>query len=343
MFVTSVVPSRLLPRSRWSCAGGMPSATVSAAVTADFADRWVDSDAPLVLRIDAEQQLQWRRWRVFIGTSDVTALMRLASPGVLELTPLATRWAPGEGELVIYDSDDWAERARLPVRVLGAGGFETSTVTPRLSMQLDGRGVEERSDGQPASPRGVHADTAIDAGVAWQGTRNGWTLDAAAHVVGSSHRGKALRAGERGANAPKVDLADYRLALARGGHTLSLGHLSAGIHPLLAQGLNSRGLGMQSKFGNHADVALHVLNGSTVVGWDHFTGLEEAEHQMRLLSLGLELLPDRPAGLRAELSVLDASLLPRAGFNTGTVPDAEESRGFGLRLLGSTADGRSAG
>jgi hypothetical protein len=44
--------------------------------------------------------------------------------------------------------------------------------------------------------------------------------------------------------------------------------------------------------------------------------------------------------LRAELTWLDASQVSTFGFDTGEVPDAERSRGFGLRVLGSTTDGR---
>lgn len=310
---------------------------------AEFAGRWVGADEALVLRVDAEHQAGWRGWRVFLGTSEVTALLRLAAPGTLELRPVATAWAAGEGELVIYDGAQWTELARWPVRVRGAGGFETQLGKPRLEMQLEGRADEGRSDGQPVTPRGAHADTALSAGVVWQGTRGGFGFEAAASLVGNSHQGKALRFGERGARAPKLDLADYRVALTHGAHTLALGHLSAGTHPLLAAGFGSRGLGLTSRLGTRVDLALHVLSGTAIVGWDHLSGVEEADHQARLLTLGAELLPARPGGLRAELSLLDASLQPRTGFDTGAVPDAERSRGIGLRLLGASESGRWQG
>ena len=319
------------------------AAAMAQPMQAEFAGRWVDADEPLVLRVDAEQQAQWRGWRVFLGTSEVTALLRLAAPGVLELRPLATAWAAGEGELVVYDGERWGELARWPVRVRGAGGFETQEGKPRLDLQIEGRADEGRSDGQPVTPRGAHADTAVSAGITWQGTRSGFGFEAAANVVGNSHQGKALRFGERGDRAPKIDLADYRVALTHGGHTLALGHLSAGTHPLLASGLSSRGLGLLSRLGAWADLSLHALAGTAIVGWDDLSGLEEADHQARLLTLGVELLPARPGGLRAEFSLLDASLQPRSGFDTGAVPDAERSRGLGLRLLAAAEDGRWQG
>ena len=323
--------------------GGVPAAALAAAPQAEFADRWVDADEALVLRIDAEAQPGWRGWRVFLGTSEVSALLRLAAPGVLELRPVATAWAAGEGELVIYDGERWAELARWPVRVRGAAGFETQQARPRMDVQLEGRADEGRSDGQPVTPRGAHADTALSGGIAWQGTRGGFGFEAAANLVGNSHQGKALRFGQLGERAPRLDLADYRVALTHGSHTLALGHLRAGTHPLLAAGFGSRGLGLTSRLGERVDLALHVLSGTAIVGWDHLSGLEEADHQARLLTLGAELLPARPGGLRAELSLLDASLQSRTGFDTGAVPDAERSRGIGLRLLGASASGRWQG
>jgi hypothetical protein len=145
----------------------------------DFAGRWLAPDEPLRWRIDAEQQAQWRRWRIFLGSSDVSALLRLAAPGELLLAPVGTAWAPGEGELVVYDGDGWTELARWPVRVRTAGGFETSEATPRLDLQLDARGAEGSSDGDAVSPRGTHADTGVGAGWAWRGTRGGWAVEAA--------------------------------------------------------------------------------------------------------------------------------------------------------------------
>lgn len=318
------------------------TAILAQPVTVDFGDRWVAADEPLVLRVDAGLHSHWRDLRVFLGSSDVSALLHEVAPGVLELVPVATSWAAGEGELVLYGGD-WSELARLPVRVLGRDGLEQRELNPSMDLQLEGRAAEDRSDGEPVSPRGTYSDVAGRGGLAWSGTRSGWQLGANANLVGSSNREQALRYGELASTAPKVDLADYRLSLARGGFGLEAGHLGAGTHPLLAQGLASRGLGMRSRLGTRADLSLHMLSGTAIVGWDNFLGLAESENRTQLLTLGVELLGQRPGGLRAELSLLDASLLSRADFNTGMVPDAEESRGLGLRILGQSQGGRLRG
>ena len=88
---------------------------------------------------------------------------------------------------------------------------------------------------------------------------------------------------------------------------------------------------------------MHVLRGSSLVGWDDPSGLAEEDHRQHLLTLGTELMPARPGALRAEFSLLDATLRPIAAFNAGTVADAEQSRGVGLRLVGASEDGRVGG
>lgn len=312
-------------------------------MAADFDGRWVAGDETLVLRIDADLQQRWRRLRVFVGTGDVTALLRLAAPGVLELMPGSTPWAPGEAELVAWDASTWTEVARVPVRVRSAAGFERSEFTPRAELQLKSRAADHRNDGQPSSPRGTYADTVGQGGLAWAGTRGGWRLEAQAGVGGSSHRAEALRFAELQARAPKVDLAEYRLLLARGEHALEVGHLSYGNHPLLINGVASRGLAARTRVAPGIDLSLTALNGKAVVGADDLLGLDETDQRTGALSLGIELLPERAGGLRAELTWLDASNVARSGFDTGEVPDAERSRGLGLRLLGRTAGGRVAG
>jgi len=49
----------------------------------------------------------------------------------------------------------------------------------------------------------------------------------------------------------------------------------------------------------------------------------------------MEVLEKRPGGLRIEVSGLNGSLLPVNNFNQSNVNDAEKSRGYSLRLLGS--------
>jgi hypothetical protein len=313
-------------------------------VQGHFVDRWVADDETLQLQVRAEVFPQWPRWRVFIGDREVTPLLRAGKvPGQLQLDPMRLRWPAGESELRLVDGQSWDELARLPLRVLTAGGFESSSLSPRLDMSTDSRARERRNDGQALSPRGTYVEAASQAGFAWQALRGDWQFEAGANTSGHSDRNKALRFGELAARAPKLDLADYRVAVAHAGHQLQLGHLTAPTHPLLAQELVHRGVALRGLLGDAGQLSLHVLNGSQIVGWDNPLGLAETQHRMQLLSWGFELLPARPGGLRAELGLLDAAVLARRDFNVGEVPDVERSRGVSLHVSGQTESGRVRG
>jgi hypothetical protein len=317
----------------------------NSAPQAAFAERWVAPDETLVLRVVSELQPRWRAWRWFVGTREVTALARLAAPGVIELVPAAAPWAAGESALVVREGDAaGTEVARWPLRVRNAAGFEKTEVTRRqLDFGSEGRGADKRSDGRATSPRTGQADATAGLGGGWKGQREDWALEVAANLAGHSQRERALRFGQLGAEAPKLDLADYRLALGWREQQFEVGHLSAGTNPLLASNFASRGIGLRSKLAAGADVALHALRGTAVVGWSDPSGLVDEEHRQHVLTLGAELIGSRPGALRAEVSALDASVRSQTPFNGGVVPDAERTQGAGLRLIGSTEGGRVSG
>ncbi len=337
-------PARPLRRAVAMACAGLPAVLASSAALAVSIERlgteeWLGPDATITLRIDTGAAAESHDWRIFVGTTDVTALVRRTAPDTLELHPSGLAWPVGATELVVWhvDGRNWAERARLPLKVLTAGGFESSELKPTLDLQTKGRGGES---GAPASARGTFVDEVMQAGVEWKGARGGWTFDTTAQISGTTFRGEALRFGVEGNDAPKVDLGSYRVGAAHGRWGAELGHVTAGTHPLLASSWATRGIGVRAPLGANADIALHAMNGNAIVGWNNPFGLEDADNRVYIVAAGAELLPDRPGGLRAEVTLLDGSVLSRADFNAGQVPDAEESRGLGLRVLGNFAEGR---
>jgi len=310
----------------------------------DFADRWVRHDETLRLQASAES-LRGRRLRFFVGHADVSALARVSRlDGRVELVPAAGPWPAGEGALVVYDAESWSELARLPLKVLTSGGFEKSQLARKLDLQLDGRPVARRDDGQPVAGRGTYQDGTGRAGLAWSGAGDGWQFEATVNAAGSSTREKALRFPQLAARAPQLDLADYRVAAALGDeHRFELGHLAGRSHPLLVQDAARRGIAWHARLGTATDASVHLLRTAVTTGWDHPLGIEDADHRSHLLSLGVELIPERAGGLRAEVGVLDATMPSRIGFDGGRIPDAERSRGLALRLAGQTVDERWQG
>ncbi|HRD96892.1 MAG TPA: hypothetical protein PLA97_10900, partial [Rubrivivax sp.] len=171
------------------CRGLVGTAAVAAAVLcsavqasappdAEFARRWVARDEVLRLRVTQEAQAQWRQWRWFVGKREISALARLAAPGVIELDPLPAPWRAGETELVVHDGVTGSELARWPLRVRDAWGLERSEITRRLfDIGSEGRAADRRSDGKPTSPRTGRADGSTSIGIGWEGQRGDWGLE----------------------------------------------------------------------------------------------------------------------------------------------------------------------
>ncbi|UCE32084.1 MAG: hypothetical protein JSW68_03910, partial [Burkholderiales bacterium] len=197
----------------------------------------------------------------------------------------------------------------------------------------------QSGDVQPVE-RATYSDLKGQGGLAWSASRGGTSYEAGASLTGSSVQAEALRFGELGARAPKVDLAEYAVGLTRGETAVRLGHVSYGNHPLLVSGMSSRGLLVSARPWERLDVAFSALNGTAIVGYDNLFGLDTWDHRVAGVTVGYELLAERPGGLRVEFSLFDASIQSQVDFNAGMVPDAERSRGLGLRLLAASPEGR---
>jgi hypothetical protein len=336
---------RFVHKTLTLCVAIAATGGAQAQVTADFAGRWVAADETITLRLDPALAARAAELRFFAGALDVTALARQPRPGVLAFDLRFARPAAGESAFSVYlvEAGQWREVAKLPLKVLNTAGFESGQVGPKLDLSGKGRFDEGvRGDAAP-SARPSYFDGVGRGGLAFNAARGAFSTDGQFNAVGSSFRDEALRFGELGARAPKVDLADYVVNLRYGGTTLALGHLSYGNHPLLLSGYGSRGLTLAHKFGERFDISVNAMNGTSVVGYDNLSGLQDAQHRIYGASAGLELIGGRPGALRIEIAALDARLESRTNFNRGEVPDAEESRGLGVRLSGRTAGNRLRG
>lgn len=316
-----------------------------AQVTADFADRWVAADSTVTLQLDQALAARAAELRFFVGALDVTAIARQPRPGVLSFDLRLARPTAGESTFAVYlvEAGRWQEVAKLSLKVLNAVGFESGQFGPKLDLGGKAR-LDERARGDAAtSARPTYFDGTGRGGFGFDATRGAFNANGQFNATGSSFRNEALRFGELGERAPKIDLADYVVNLRYGGTTLALGHVSYGNNPLLLAGYDSRGLTLARKFGERFDVSINAMNGTAIVGYDDFFGFTSAQHRIYGATAGLELVGDRPGALRLELAALDARLESRGNFNRGEVSDAEASHGLGVRLSGSTSDNRVRG
>ena len=300
-------------------------------------DRFIGADTPLELELSRPLADADGRLAVVIGSTDVTALFDRVGRKLV-YRPRLLRLPRGESELVIYQVKGaaWTELSRHPLKVLAAGGFATASAKPTISVNMKGQLAEGHSAELPDPDRPTYQDFTFASGLQSTHSRDGgWSLRTQSNYVGATRREEALRYGIRQDDAPRVDLADYLVQLERGATNLSLGHVSTGANRHLVSGFSSRGISGAVR-GSAVSLSLAAMNGSSSVGWDNLTGLNDGDHRIYSATVGVELMPKRPGGIHLDATLLDGSLLPQTGFTQGGVVDAERSTGGGVQLSAST-------
>lgn len=289
----------------------------------------------LLLRTSRPLRGDEGRLAVVVGALDLSDLLR-AEPGGLSYGPGPVPLPSGEHDVVVYrvaGASEWTELARFKLKVRARAGFDSATVAPVADLANKGQVSEGHRPDSAAPAREIFQDLTAQLGWRTEHVRGDFAIRTNVNVTGVSFRNEALRFGTLGEEAPKVDLAAYGLEIQKGWAKAALGQVSFGTQRHLVNGFASRGLALTLSPGKVVSLAVGGMNGSSIVGWDNFSGLSTAEHQMWAATLGLELLPSRPGGFRLELSGLDGSVQPIAGFTQGAVQSAEKSQGGAARLL----------
>ena len=312
-------------------------------ISADFADgKWVSPRDKLTLTIPPDDIAA--RHAIFIGNTDATALFAPVRPGVYQYLSRVLPLKPGETEVRVYTIDaegNWNEAGVFPLKVLSKSGFEQAEVNPSVTLTIDSQWDEGHNGDAQAPERANFHDGSLQAGLQTRHSRGDLEITSSTNVVGSSFEQKALRFGEIGNKAPKVDLSDYLVEMKKGDTALSLGHVSYGNNPLIFSGVANRGVQAAYRINEYLDVGLTAQNGTSIVGFDNLLGLTRySDHYIRGGTVGLEFYPDSPGELRMELSYVNARIQSQTNFDVGEVPDAEQSHGWGLRVMGNLAEGR---
>lgn len=272
---------------------------------------------------------------VFIGNLDVTALAEVQGRTIRLHEAVFSQLRPGESEIVVYhraEGEAWQAIGRLPVRILGRFGFREVQWRPRASVGLKAQVAESHFPETNRPPRERYADWEGRFGLESLHDKGGWQLRSGTHLFATSNQQLALRFAELRNDAPLLDLADYRLDFTIGRLRFSAGHLTAGSNRHLLSFFASRGLQIAAQLGERVRLTLSALNGSSIVGWGNFFGLDNRNHQIVAGEASFDLIRDR-GKLSLLFTLLDGSVLPRAGFNQGVINDAEESRGWGVQAV----------
>lgn len=220
-------------------------------------------------------------------------------------------------------------------------GFDKIAPIKNISLNLKSQpGSSAFPAPQPGTARETFTDLAGQAALGATFTRGALTWSNRFEMAGSSFQNEALRFGELGQRAPNVDLSSYLVQVQNGASNFALGHVSFGAHRHLINNFSSRGVTAKIPLGGRADFTASAVNGTSVVGWSNFSGLNRSKHQILSGALGFEFLPARPQGFRIEAAAISGSLLPLNNFSQRSLTDAERSAGGSLRLVASDAQNR---
>ncbi len=325
--------------------GGGLSAALPYVVGRNFDKESLNSGDSLIIRVNRLPSPNEGNLYLVVGHTDVTPLLHASADGELILDSAVQPLPKGESEVVLYlvtPGGEWKEVSRTTLR-LRTPAFESSEFAPRMDLNNKGQLSEGHSLDAGAPPRKTYQDFAVQAGVTGRQTRGDLEIRTAVNLVGSTVQEEALRFGEKGEEAPKLDLSDYLVEVDKGKARFAMGHITYGNNPMLLSGVGNRGLKARYRFNERFDVSVTSMNGTSVVGYSNIFGLNTLDHNISAATVGIEVLPSRPGGLRMELTYLDASIESQFNFDVGEVPDAETNRGAGLRVLGSSPSGRLRG
>jgi len=315
------------------------------AVTASFADITVAPGEAISLQLSRALQPSEGRLAVFVGQSDMTALFAATDS---TLTYNARLPLPaGENILVVYlisPGNEWKELAQFTLRVDAqpqqpassqTNGHQESSFIPSLTIGIKAQPAESHFPDSNPPERQRYADFTLQGSLRAE-ARNGITgFQSQFDVAGSSYRNEALRFAQEGASAPRIDLSSYLMQFQLGKARVQVGHIALGTFRHLVNSYSSRGISLTLPITSRFDFSASAINGSSIVGWDNFFGLDRRKHQIVTGSFGFEVFPERPGGLRFETGALYGSLLPISNFNQGNITDSEQSKGASFRVLAS--------
>jgi hypothetical protein len=306
------------------------------------AGAWLDMRQPFELSFSRPISAADGRVVIFVGPTDVTDLFQGDAQKHVytgDNLPLPS----GQHELVVSlvsPAGVWIEVGRLSIKVRTKHGLDKSTTTPTLDLANKGQVGEGHRPGSNQPDRSTYQDATIQAAINSEHGRGGFSLRTQGRVVGASYVNEAIRFGQKGVNAPRIDLSDYRIDVQRGKTTLSIGNVAYGSLRHLVHAFASRGAMLTWKLGRAADFEIAALNGTSIVGWDNFLGLSNRDHQILGATLGLELVPSRAGALRLESTIFRGSAEPLTNYTQGAIRSAEKSDGLGARIVVSSPQQR---
>jgi len=213
-------------------------------------------------------------------------------------------------------------------------GFDKFDLAPSLNIGFKSQFAETHFPDSNRPERPKFADATLQGTWKSEMTRGAFNMQQQFDIVGSSFRNEALRFGDLGDRARRVELSSYLMQFQHGTRKFNVGHSSFGAQRHLINSFSSRGFNVAVPISEHLDVSLAAMNSTNIVGFDNFFGLANERHRLFGGIVGLEVFSKRPGGLRFETGAVDAWFLAnRQNFNQGNINDSERSKGASFRIL----------
>ena len=307
-------------------------------ITPDFGnDAWVEGNQPIGLRLSRPLDLKTERLAVVVGHTDLSALFTV-TPTVARYAANTLRLPSGETELVAYivsPGKAWTEVARIPLRVRTRAGFYKSDIKPALTLTTSGQ-IANGEGGKRPPYTGVTFNPAFNTALA----NESGTVEVQSNFLAVTKQTQALRFGAQGTSAPKFDLSDYLIKGANGPFSASIGHVSFGNSKHLINGVATRGITGALSIAKTAELAVGLLNGSSIVGWDNPIGLAHDDHRIIGASLKVDALRAHPGAMVFDAAFINGEQLPQSGVNEGVINDREHNRGGAIHFIGKSPGDR---
>jgi len=359
--------------------GARVSAQSDLRVTATFTqEQPVTPDTSIELRLSRALAAGDGRLAIVIGSVDVTSMF-ITDETRLVYSPALVPLPLGASQVVVYlvNADGaWREVARFELQVVkerpvsaptplptpastatpanpdptpnpteaprkGRFGFDKLEYVPSLTLSLKSQPAQFNF---PAATRPTERATFTDGTVQFslrsEMARGRFGSQTQIDFAGSTFQAEALRFGTLGDKAPQIDLSSYLAQFQLGRAKVVVGHTSFGTARHLVNSFSSRGITVTVPITKRFDFSVAAMNGTNVVGYGNFFGLGKSKHQLQSATLGVELLPKRPGGLRLEFSGVSAYIQALNSFSQGSVNDVERSKGGSVRLIATDKAGR---
>jgi hypothetical protein len=298
-------------------------------------------NAPIEIRLSRDVLPSEGQIAICIGALDLSMQTKAITANTFQAKPPGDDLPVGEQEVVVHliRGNEWIDLARFTVTVEGDASSDKKGFESRFTLGSKGAVHERASGTTKRNVRGSFQDMNASGALTWEGKPLGWDSKTSANLIGVSRRNDAPRFGIEATEAPKLDLNDYKVEFARGDAKFALGHVSFGNHALLLDNRDSRGVSAGYAITPWLDVSASAIRATSIVGFDDFFGLATVDHRIYGAALGVEALPEKKGLLRVEALFIDARALPQSNVNQGQIPDAEKSRGFGLRVSSTDPQG----